>query len=193
MKRRMSTFKDSVNSLVGKTLFCTISITMAVLMTTSVVLFFWFRSQMTKEYQKLTNATIANIDVVFDYYMDNTKNMMVQWFYSSDGTVCRLSNDNNVSSNMPLLLNVQNVIGNIPFIHSLYFLGENREVVFETGTGISYTKDLSDVLPEKLARCKTVYMAGTKSVSEQGRCGAAHHVLLGDPFGKSKVYGSCGR
>lgn len=40
MKRRMSTFKDSVNSLVGKTLFCTISITMAVLMTTSVVLFF---------------------------------------------------------------------------------------------------------------------------------------------------------
>ncbi len=156
MKRRMSTFKDSVNSLVGKTLFCTISITMAVLMTTSVVLFFWFRSQMTKEYQKLTNATIANIDVVFDYYMDNTKNMMVQWFYSSDGTVCRLSNDNNVSSNMPLLLNVQNVIGNIPFIHSLYFLGENREVVFETGTGISYTKDLSDVLPEKLALKKTL-------------------------------------
>lgn len=156
MKRRMSTFKDSVNSLVGKTLFCTISITMAVLMTTSVVLFFWFRSQMTKEYQKLTNATIANIEVVFDYYMDNTKNMMVQWFYSSDGTVCRLSNDNNVSSNMPLLLNVQNVIGNIPFIHSLYFLGENREVVFETGTGISYTKDLSDVLPEKLALKKNV-------------------------------------
>lgn len=156
MKRRMRSMKAGVNSLVGKTLFCTISITIAVLMATSVILFFWFRSQMTKEYQRLTNATVENIDVVFDYYLDNTKNMMVQWFYSSDGTVCRLSNENNVSANMPLLLNVQNVIGNIPFIHSVYFLGENKEVVFETGTGISYSKDLSDLLPERLAQKKNV-------------------------------------
>ncbi len=156
MKRKMKSLKGSVNSLVGKTLFCTISITLAVLMATSVILFFWFRNQMTKEYQRLTNATIANVDVVFDYYMDNTRNMLIQWFNSSDGTVCRLSTENNISADMPLLLNIQNVIGNIPFIHSLYFLGGNREVVFETGTGISYIENMNHILPEKLAQQKGI-------------------------------------
>lgn len=149
MKKKLLAVKYKSNSLVTKTIFYIVAIILAVLMAASVILFFWFRRQMMQEYRQLTNAAIANADLSFDYYITNTKDMMVQWFDSAEGTNCRVTPDYKMVENMSLLITIRNAIENVPYLHSVYFLNKYGQVCFDTSAGTAYAASLDELLPEK--------------------------------------------
>lgn len=150
MKKKLLAVKYKSNSLVTKTIFYIVAIILAVLMAASVILFFWFRRQMMQEYRQLTNAAIANADLSFDYYITNTKDMMVQWFDSAEGTNCRVTPDYKMVENMSLLITIRNAIENVPYLHSVYFLNKYGQVCFDTSAGTAYAASLDELLPEKI-------------------------------------------
>ena len=150
VKKKLLAVKYKSNSLVTKTIFYIAAIILAVLMAASVILFFWFRHQMMQEYRQLTNAAIANVDLSFDYYITNTKDMMVQWFDSAEGTMCRVKPDYKMVENMSLLITIRNAIENVPYLHSVYFLNKEGRVCFDAGAGTSYTANMEKLLPEKI-------------------------------------------
>lgn len=152
MKRGKDLWEKRKNTLSSRVLFGMFAITLAVLTTVSVILFFWFRSQTIKEYRRLTHATISNIDLVFDNDIKSARNMLTQWFYSSGGTLGRLDNDYYMFENMDFVENVRTNLGHIPYMHSAYIFNRERKLSFLVESGISYTGDITEILMEELGK-----------------------------------------
>lgn len=144
--------RRKTGTLASRVLFGVFAITLAVLMTVSVILFFWFRGQMVKEYRRLTKATISNIDLVFDNDIKSARNMLTQWFSSSGGTLCRLQGDYYMYKNMTFVENVRVSLGHIPYLHSVYFFSKERELSFLVEAGIPYTGDITEILMEEMEK-----------------------------------------
>ncbi|MCM1236167.1 MAG: AraC family transcriptional regulator, partial [Ruminococcus flavefaciens] len=132
--------------LTGRILFCSATITVAVLMLTSVILFFLFRSQVEKEYGLLTNSALSNVDVTFDGYLNNAANWAYQWYESYHGTKCRVDRDYNPAENMMHINEIRWLLAGSPYLHSVFFLNRDREIALNIGENAPYLADVDGLL-----------------------------------------------
>ena len=156
MNKRMRKIRQRANSLLSKTVIGIAFITLAILMAVSVILFFWFRTEMTREYRQLTLSSLSNTDVVFSHYIQNARNLVTGWYTSYEGVSCRLDKDYYMIENMGFVKDIQDDISSIPYIHSVYFLNSDKEISLMCGNGISYLSPLDDVLAERLSEQKGI-------------------------------------
>ena len=154
MKKHTVIVRKRTNSVTAKALLISMITVLIGLATASAVLFLWFQKQMQREYRRLTQAALSHIDVTFDYYLENSKSLLTQWFGSPEGTSSRLSSADPLGVNMKLIMDTRNTFEYIPYIQSVYCVNKWRETSFSAGSGISYTADLETLLPVELEKYK---------------------------------------
>ena len=145
MKKRFVSFRSRIIFLC-----CCIGVSAAVMLTVSFLLF--YRSAMKREYRNQVENRIEDTAVVFSNYMENVSALAVNWYRSTDGTLARVDEDYNIIEHMSFLNNIRNTMFSLGYIHSLYVIGNEGNVVFWTRSGGSYTEDLGEALIEQLKK-----------------------------------------
>ncbi len=143
MKRNKSMFLKTFMGV------CCIAFT--VMFTMTAICFWILQREMSKEYQRLTDFTLSNADVVFCQYMNETENMVKNWYYSRDGVECRTVENYEIVEHMRFVNSAQQTMQNIPYIQSLYLYNKNRECTAAIGSrSAAYVESLEVLLMERL-------------------------------------------
>lgn len=150
MKHHWNQFKKLTNSLTFRLLTVCTLILITGLLTVTLSLFGWFQDKIQKDYRQLTRSTLSNIDTNFNFYMQYSKNLLPQWYHSKEGNLARLQPDFRIPENMGLLLDIQTIYGNIPYIQSVYSINTDNEVTFQSISGISFTIRLEERLTQRM-------------------------------------------
>ncbi len=117
----------------------------------SVILFYLFRSQVEKEYSLLASSALSNVDVAFDGYLKDAETWAYQWYEGYHGTKCRVDRDYNAAENMAHIQEIRRLLAGSPYLHSVFFLNRDREIVLNIGERAPYLADVDGLLQETVS------------------------------------------
>ena len=137
-------------SMMSKTFLGISMISFAVLLIMAAVAFFWLRAEMKDDYRNLTRVSVSNVDVVFNQYLKESRNLVTTWYTSAGGLQCRVAENYNPAYNNMFVDNIQDTVLVTPYIQAVYFVNRNGEVSLHLGGTGAYTEPLEELLPQKL-------------------------------------------
>ena len=145
----MKKIKSSKLSL--KLLIYIMCVTIVILVLVAFIFFFLYRNQMQDRYRRTTYDTLSNVDVVFDGYINNARNMGIQFHQSSEGVQCRYSSGYKLGMHVEFVNNILKTISYAPYIQSVTFVNNQKEVSLFVNSDISYIADYEKHFMEKMA------------------------------------------
>jgi len=145
----MKKIKSSKLSL--KLLIYIICVTIVILVLVAFIFFFLYRNQMKERYRRATYNTLSNVDVVFDGYINNARNMAIQFHQSPGGVQCRYSTEYKLGMHVEFVKNILDTISYTPYIQSVLFVNSQKKVSLFVNSGISYIAEYEKQLVEKIS------------------------------------------
>lgn len=142
--------KDKTKSLFSKTVLGMLSVSLTVLIIVAAILFTWFRTQMVKGYYDLIQATMRNTDTVFSRSISDAKNMVTEWYISTDGISLRMEKDAEFTNHISFINKVLSILNSNTYLQSACFINVQREMALNVGSNVSFPENLDRVLMEKM-------------------------------------------
>ena len=96
--------------MMSKTFLGISMISFAVLLIMAAVAFFWLRAEMKDDYRNLTRVSVSNVDVVFNQYLKESRNLVTTWYTSAGGLQCRVAENYNPAYNNMFVDNIQDTV-----------------------------------------------------------------------------------
>lgn len=115
-----------------------------------IVMLFFIYSEMNKNYQRLNQTSMSNIDIVFTNHIKEAINKAESWYVSPQGMKCRTKEDYSPIEDIHFLKELQDELVVTPYIHSIYFLNRYNEISLHIGDNCNFTEDLEDLFLQKL-------------------------------------------
>ena len=128
-----------------------LSVSLTVLIIVAAILFAWFRSQMVKGYYELTRAAMGNTDAVFSRSITDAKNMITEWYASSDGVSLRLEEDTEFTNHISFINKMLSMLNSNAYLQSACFINYQRQMALNVGSSVSYPENLDRILIEKMS------------------------------------------
>lgn len=147
----MKWLRAKTKSLFSKTLLGMLSVSLTVLIIVAAILFAWFRSQMVKGYYELTRAAMGNTDAVFSRSITDAKNMITEWYASSDGVSLRLEEDTEFTNHISFINKMLSMLNSNAYLQSACFINYQRQMALNVGSSVSYPENLDRILIEKMS------------------------------------------
>ena len=138
------------NALAVKLLLTVTLVTAIVMLLAAVALHVSFREEQQERYRQLANNTMSNIDTVFDNYVESTMSAAIQWYQSPEGKLCCFASDYQMAEHVSFINRVRDAMVYTPYIQSVLFVNQKREVSFYVGSGSAFVKDEKHVFLDKM-------------------------------------------
>lgn len=152
MSKGKKTLKIKMMSLTAKFVFCFGALVMSLLLFIGSFLFVYMCKQFYREQQQTIWNSVSCIDMMFAQYMNMAETLATELYHSSEGRQMLLSNSSVAANNYGFILEVNKSLQHNPFVHSVYIVNYENQVVMHTTNTNRFTEELEQKLPERLKK-----------------------------------------
>ena len=147
--------KSKTASITFKVVVCYGILMLLILAFLGCLLFSYLQGQLAREQNRMIQASLSQIDLVFSQYVESAKEQSRVLFSSNNGQAVRMRTDVNETLVIRFLQEMHTTVSGNPSIHSIYILNRQNEAVLHISGTANYSVALDELLPQRLNQEQT--------------------------------------